>query len=165
MSVSPKRAYMRAMLQEATAVATKSSGLEGLRCPELEDVERLGVLLHRAYQGTVDYEGESVDDSIAEVRKTVAGEYGSFDPQNSSVAERAGRLVGATLVTRYQDRPFVAFTVTDPDFARQGIARATLERSMHLLQGEGQTELGLMVTVDNEPARRLYESLSFRVEG
>ena len=48
--------------------------------------------------------------------------------------------------------------------ARQGLARATLERSMRTLYRDGERELWLVVTLANAPARRLYESLSFVVE-
>ncbi len=55
--------------------------------------------------------------------------------------------------------------MTDPGYARQGLARATLQRSMYLLQQDGEDELRLVVTLQNEPARMLYESLSFVREG
>jgi ribosomal protein S18 acetylase RimI-like enzyme len=136
----------------------------GLRCPTGDDITNLGRLMYRAYLGTVDYDGETLAESVAEIRKTFAGDYGSFDAEHSSVAERSGILVSATLITRWQDCPFVAFTMTDPAFGRQGLARATLERSMHLLQQDGETALRLVVTLANTPARRLYEALSFACE-
>ncbi len=136
----------------------------GLRCPTDRDIEDLGRLMYRAYVGTIDYQGETLEDSIAEVRKTYAGEYGPFDAEHSCVAERAGQLVSATLVTHWQSRPFVAFTMTDPAFARQGLGRATLQRAMWLLHADGESELRLVVTVANEAARRLYESLAFAPE-
>lgn len=159
MSQPLRRATLRASLQDFPAPPA-----EGLRCPAAHDIDALGELMYRAYVGTIDHHGESRDDAVAEVRRTFAGAYGSFDPEHSSVAERAGRLVSATLVTRWQSRPFVAFTMTDPAFGRQGLARATLERTMHLLHQDGETELRLVVTLGNEPALRLYESLSFTVE-
>jgi GNAT superfamily N-acetyltransferase len=150
---------MRAVLQEERALDAP-----GLRCPTVVDVEALGSLMHRAYAGTIDDGGESLDDAVAEVRKTFGGDYGAFDGEHSSVAVREGRVVSATLVTRWQARPFVAFTFTHPSFARQGLARATLERSMALLRRDGETELRLVVTLANDPARRLYESLAFTRE-
>lgn len=153
------RAYLRAALHSPVAVA-----VPGLRAPREDDVEALGALMLRAYVGTIDYEGETLEQAIAEVRKTFAGEHGPFDPAHSCVAERDGRLASATLVTRWQSRPFVAFTMTDPAFARQGLARATLQRAMGLLHASGETELRLVVTLENEAARRLYESLGFERE-
>lgn len=159
MSSRSHRTWMRASLQDLGWIEQA-----GLRSPSVRDMEDLGRLMYRAYIGTIDYQGESLEDSIAEVRRTYAGEYGPFDPEHSSVAERAGQLVSATLVTHWQSRPFVAFTMTDPAFGRQGLGRATLQRSMWLLHQDGESELRLVVTVENEPARRLYESLGFAPE-
>ena len=150
---------MRAVLPGAAGVDAA-----GLRCPAQSDVDALGALMYRADVGTVDYAGETPADAVAEVRKTFAGEYGTIDPAHSTLAEKAGRLASATLITRWRNRPFVAFTMTDPEFARQGLARATLERSMRTLHQDGERELWLVVTLANAPARRLYESLSFVVE-
>lgn len=138
--------------------------IEGLRCPTERDAQDLGRLMYRAYFGTVDYDGETPEDAVSEILKTFAGAYGPFDPEHSSVAERSGVLVSATLLTRWQSKPFVAFTMTDPAYGHQGLARATLERSMQLLRQDGESELRLVVTLRNEPARLLYESLSFTEE-
>ena len=139
-------------------------GPHDLRSPTEGDIEALGELMYRAYLGTIDYEDETVDQSVEEIRKTYRGDYGRFDPEHSSVAERGGLLASATLITRWQDRPFVAFSMTDPRFGRQGLARASLERSMALLRHDGEHELRLVVTLANEPAFNLYESLGFRQE-
>ena len=151
--------YMRAVLQQRS-----DAGVQGLRCPTNGDIEALGALMYRAYVGTIDYDGETMEQAVLEVQRTYRGDYGTFDAEHSSLAERAGRLVSATLITRWQGRPFVAFTMTDPDFSRQGLARATLERSIRLLHQDGESELRLVVTLANEPARALYESMAFSLE-
>jgi GNAT superfamily N-acetyltransferase len=142
----------------------ESTATSSSRCPTRGDVQALGQLLYRAYRGTVDDEGETEEQAVGEIEKMYRGGYGPFDPAHSSVAERDGRVVSATLVTRWQGRPFVAFTMTDPSFARQGLAKATLARSMRLLQQGGERELRLVVTLENEPARALYESMFFALE-
>jgi len=150
---------MRVELQEHPA-----AGTQDLRSPTEGDIEALGGLMYRAYLGSVDYEGETLAQSVEEIRKTYRGEYGRFDANHSCVVERGGHLASATLVTRWQDRPFVAFSMTDPRFGRQGLARASLERCMGLLHQDGERELRLVVTLANVPALRLYESLGFRQE-
>ncbi|MCP5283766.1 MAG: GNAT family N-acetyltransferase [Burkholderiaceae bacterium] len=150
---------MRVELHERSSPETQD-----LRSPTEGDIEALGELMYRAYLGTIDYEDETLEQSVAEIRKTYQGDYGRFDPEHSSIAERNGLVVSATLITRWQDRPFVAFSMTDPRFARQGLARASLERCMGLLRQDGEHELRLVVTLENEPAVNLYESLGFRQE-
>jgi ribosomal protein S18 acetylase RimI-like enzyme len=124
----------------------------------------LGSLMFAAYRGTVDDEGETEAAALAEIQKTYAGAYGAFVPLCSRVVERAGRLVSATLITRWQERPFVAFSVTDPDSKRAGLARACMVGAMQCLRAAGESELRLVVTLANTPAVNLYNSLGFAVE-
>jgi GNAT superfamily N-acetyltransferase len=137
--------------------------IDGLRLPSDADVQPLGSLMHSAYRGTIDDEGESEADALVEVQKTYAGAYGSFVPSCSAVVERGGRLLSATLVTRWQDRPFVAFSMTEPNFKRNGLARACMMAAMSRLHAAGEHELGLVVTLANLPAFNLYTSLGFVV--
>lgn len=132
------------------------------RAPGPDDVEALARLMLAAYRGTVDYEGEDEAQSLVEIRKTMAGEYGAFDGACSRVVDGDDGLVSAALLTRWRERPFVAFSMTDPRFARMGYARAALVSAMHALSAAGETEVSLVVTVANEPAVALYRSLGFR---
>lgn len=129
-----------------------------------EDENALGELMYRAYLGTVDYEGETPEQAAIEVHKTIQGEYGVFLPDCSKVVERGGRLLGAALITRFQERPFVAFTFTDPEFTGQGLARACMEAAMSVLFAQGERELRLVVTLANAPAVKLYANLGFQRE-
>jgi ribosomal protein S18 acetylase RimI-like enzyme len=154
-----KRAFMRAEL-----VDRGPSGGPEVRTFKPEDAPALGALMYRAYLDTVDYDGETPEQAAAEVTKTIEGEYGLFIPDCSKVFGRAGSLLSATLVTRFQDRPFVAFTLTDPAFTGQGLARACMQAAMFELFAQGERELRLVVTLANEPAVRLYTGLGFHME-
>ncbi len=92
----------------------------------------------------------------------MSGDYGEFLPDCSEIIERDGKPVSATLVTRYQGKPLLAFSFTAPDWKRHGLARAGLLRAMDRLCELGETELGIVVTRGNEPAEALYASLGFR---
>ena len=98
------------------------------------------------------------------MHKTFGGEYGAFDAASSKLVVRAGELLHATLITRWQGPPFVAFAMTVPAARRRGLARAGLIAAMQDLRDQGETELRLVVTLANLPARSLYESLGFVVE-
>lgn len=115
----------------------------------------------RAYLDTVDYEGETEQDALAETRSTLDGSKGPMLWQMSNVTERDDRLAAATLVIRWKGEPLVAFSMTDPDYKRQGLARAGLLDSMYRLRSAGETTLTLFVTQANEPAVRLYTALGF----
>jgi GNAT superfamily N-acetyltransferase len=150
---------MRATLAEMRAPA-----IDGLRLPSDADVQQLASLMYSAYRGTIDDEGENEADALVEVQKTYAGAYGSFVPSCSAVVDRGGRLLSATMVTRWQDRPFVAFSMTEPGSKRTGLARACMMAAMSRLHAAGDRELGLVVTLANLPAINLYTSLGFVVE-
>lgn len=128
------------------------------------DVDPLGRLMYSAYFGTTDYEGETPEQAAEEVSKTLSGEYGEFNSECSKVIERADRIVSATLVTRCQGRPFVAFTMTDPEFKNQGLGAACMRSAMGALRGNGESEIRLVVTLANSPAVALYAKLGFTPE-
>lgn len=136
----------------------------GIRPFTPTDVVPLGALMLRAYRGGVDDEGETEDDAIEEVRRTVAGAYGRFVPECSMVREHDGQPIAAVLVTRHEGRPFVAFTFTDPRFVNRGHAAACFQAAMRELFARGERELRLDVTAANEPAMHLYRKLGFEVE-
>ena len=138
--------------------------IAGLRAPTPADADALARLMLAAYAGGVDDEGEDEAAARVEVRKTFGGDYGAFDPASSQLVTRADELLHATLITRWQGRPFVAFAMTAPAAQRAGLARACLVSAMQDLRAQGETELRLVVTLANLPARSLYESLGFVVE-
>ena len=154
-----KRAFMRVQLVDSTPGCR-----HGIRTFVAADEPGLGALMHRAYVDTVDYEGETLEQAAAEVRKTIHGEYGEFVPTCSKVGVRAGALVSVTLVTRFQDRPLVAFTFADPAVTGQGLARECMEAVMAELFAQGERELRLAVTLANTPAIKLYTRLGFQLE-
>jgi GNAT superfamily N-acetyltransferase len=154
------RTFMRAVLRPSPPWA----GLPGVRLFKPRDEAALGPLMLRAYRGTVDDEGETVEEAVAEVRKTLSGGYGDFMPACSMVAERDSHVVSATLVTRLVGQPFVAFTFTDPACQGQGLAGACIRAAMAQLLLHGERELGLMVTLANTPAVSLYARLGFVAE-
>jgi ribosomal protein S18 acetylase RimI-like enzyme len=135
----------------------------GLRSPCEADVPRLAELMYAAFRGTTDDRGESMDDAAEEVRKTFSGEYGAFEPGCSRVIEVGGQILSATLITRWQAGPFVAFSMTAPGLKRTGLARTCLLDAMQVLFERGEHEIRLIVTWSNLPARNLYGQLGFRV--
>jgi ribosomal protein S18 acetylase RimI-like enzyme len=153
------RGYMRAVLRPQ-----RSTALPNMRAPVAEDVAALAQLMFSAYAGTIDQEEETLEDSLAEIHKTFGGDYGNFMAGASRVIHVSETLTSAALLTRWQDRPFVAFSLTLPNFQRRGLARACLLSAMEHLCVSGETELRLVVTLANAPARLLYEHLGFVLE-
>ncbi len=134
------------------------------RPPTPDDATALAHLMLDAYRDTIDDDGESLDDARATVQQLFAGDFGDLLWPVSEVVERAGRVVAATLLTRWQGHPFVAFTMTAPLHQGRGLARAGLLRAINRLAADGRTTVRLVVTQGNAPAERLYERLGFRPE-
>jgi ribosomal protein S18 acetylase RimI-like enzyme len=156
MSESPRRVDMTVALRHL-----EHAPLPGSRAPSIDDIPRLGALMLDAYRGTIDFEEETLEQSIAEINRTFAGEYGPFMPECSRIVERDGRLVCAVLLTRWQDRPFIAYAMTAADAKRQGLARACMLDAMQAVHESGDDKLSLVVTIANLAAHDLYESLGF----
>lgn len=142
-------------------VPTPPTQLEGVRAVLASDREPLARLMLAAYRGESDDDNNTLEDAHEEIRKTFAGEYGEFLPETSVIIERDGDIATATLITRFEELPYVCFTMTAPQFKRQGLARASLLASIQNLQNAQETVLRLMVTSSNTPALRLYEHLGF----
>ncbi len=127
------------------------------------DGEDLAILLYAAFRGTADDEGETFANAQQEIGKIFSGEYGRLLPDASFVIEQGDVLASACLISWYEPAgsPFVVFTMTRPEFKRQGMARALLKQSIQALLDHGYDRLTLIVTDGNEPAVRLYHKLGF----
>jgi ribosomal protein S18 acetylase RimI-like enzyme len=129
------------------------------------DAPALAELMLAAFRGTPDDEGEDLDQALDEVRRTFAGASGSMLWEASFVVEdevARPALLAASVITFWQDRPLLAFSVTHPRAMRRGLASALIRQSAGTLAQQGHTRLDLFVTCGNAPAERLYDKLGFR---
>jgi len=131
------------------------------------DKEALAALMLDAYRGTVDYDGESLEDALREIDHTLSGSYGRFLSGCSFVLDGEGGLSAASLVVllnegRNDETPLLAFTMTRKRDQRRGLASALILRSAASLSQLGHSRFSLVVTADNVPARRLYDRLGFK---
>jgi len=133
------------------------------RAVQPEDVTGLAQLMLAAYRGTIDDDGETLEDAQREIHKAFAGEYGRLLPSCSFVIQEKDALRSACLVSWYEptQTPLVVFLMTHPDAKRKGCARTLLQTSMRALWSQGHTKLTLIVTKGNDPALALYQSLGF----
>jgi len=151
-----RRIDMTARLHEQRLVE-----LDGAKHPTPQDNDELARLLLDAYAGTIDSEEVTFEEALAEIARTTGGEYGPYMQEQSLVIERDGRMVSATLVTGWQGRPFIAYSMTAPDYQRRGFARTSLSKIMSSLHKAGHEKLSLVVTIANTHAHRHYEQLGF----
>jgi GNAT superfamily N-acetyltransferase len=128
------------------------------------DVDALGQLMLAAYRGTIDYEGESLEEAIEEVYSVLAGAYGPFFEDCSYIIEDEGKILSASMIVLSDkvNAPLLAFSMTHPEHKRKGMAEFLLKASINWLLDADHQELYLVVTEGNTGAIRLYEKLGFR---
>ena len=149
---------MRQTLRERTP-----SGSWRARSIDPSDVAALGPLMLAAYRGTVDDEGETEADAVAEVERTLSGEYGPFQADCSFAVDEGHRVLGASMISLWEGEPILTFVVVHPDVKRRGLGTFLLATSGNALVRAGYAHLDLFVTEENKPAVSLYRKIGFRV--
>jgi GNAT superfamily N-acetyltransferase len=79
-----------------------------------------------------------------------------------TVFERAGEVVGYTIVRWLPDAAHVMHVAVAPEARRSGVGRALMEHARARVRVRGLREWHLNVKVGNAPARALYESLAMQ---
>lgn len=93
------------------------------------------------------------------------------DPTDIVVAELDGRVVGYVAVHQALPIPShdhvleIGGLAVSPAYQGRGVARALIEGAKAEASRRSARKLTLRVLAPNAPARRLYESCGFRVEG
>lgn len=114
-----------------------------------------------SYRGTVDGQGETLEDALAEVQATLRGAYGRVIGVASAAIYREGILVSALITVSDEGRAIVAFVMTRPSAQRLGLATALLNLAAANLHKQGKASLDLYVT-SGAPGEALYERLGYR---
>jgi hypothetical protein len=128
------------------------------------DYHSLGSLMLEAYRGTIDYEGETLEDSIGEVKGTLEGKYGTLIDSASYVIEMNGTCAAAIFFTLNDKEkiPLLTFAMTHPAFKDKGMSKYLIRKSLNSLLDIGYKECFLVVTEGNQPAQAMYEKMGFK---
>lgn len=110
-----------------------------------------------AYVGTIDYEGEDLDDAMAEVRSFLDDPDSMLD--RSLVVEDQGQIVSAILVSMSGGQPFIGYVMTVPSHKRHGLARLLVTHAMKRLAADGHKRVALYITNGNTPSEDLFRNL------
>jgi hypothetical protein len=151
-----KRYYLLKLPAGAATYAPDST----YRRPTIDDHESLASLMLDAYTGTIDYDGETIDDARQEIGRYFAGK-----PllECSNLCFDQGILVSACLIGIYDDplTPLVGYIMTRGAFKRTGLAQRLLEASLGDLVRAGHKQVGAWITEGNKPSERLHLGLNF----
>ena len=120
------------------------------------DHHPLARLMLDAYRGTIDYEGEDLDDAVGEV-----GSWLGSDPllAHSVVASMGGDPVSAVMVSVVEDEPFIGYVISDPARKRRGLARLVVTTALASLAAAGHRRVVFYITDGNVASERLFAGL------
>jgi hypothetical protein len=126
-----------------------------MRHPDRGDLDRLAELMLDSYIGTIDYEGEGIDEAHAEVT-----DYLDAEPllDSSWVLEDGDLFLAAILISIWGDGPLVGFVMTRGAAKGHHVAATLLERSLESLREAGWTSVDAFITEGNAPSERLFAS-------
>lgn len=119
-----------------------------------DDLEGLAQLMLDAYRGTIDFDDETYEDAVSEVRSFLED-----DPalEHSYVVDLDGTLVSAVLVQILDGDFFIGYVMTDPDHKGGHIGRRLVHHA--LSHAQGYRRAVFYITRGNEPSEAMFASL------
>lgn len=125
------------------------------------DRSELAALLLDAYRGTIDDEGEDLDDALAAVDTFLAARH----DEHSLVVTEGERVVAMACVTVVAGVHYVDPIVVASDRKRTGLGGDAVRLVLGSLAGAGVTEVGATITDGNVASERLFLRLGFTRRG
>jgi len=120
------------------------------------DAEALAELMLEAYRGTIDDEGEEIE----EAREAIDDFFSDAPLLGASmIACVDGAVASAVLVISLDDRPFISFVVTHPAHQRTGLATQVVTAACRQLVDAGENEVGFAITDGNVASESLFGGL------
>lgn len=132
-----------------------------LRNPTADDQGALAELMIDAYQGTIDYDGETIEDAAQEVERFWGGVSGVPLLDVSWSAWDGETLVSACLVSFWEGGPLISYVMTRAEWKGRGLGSALLHQSLHSLVDHGYTEARAVITEGNTPSETIFLRAGF----
>jgi len=152
------RARSEYRIEVPVSVDAANPGLQvRLVTPWDVDNEDLAALLLASYGGTVDDEGEDLDDA----RTAIAHYLGTAVRGPSVVALHGHRIVAIAFVVIVRGLHYVDPVAVAPEWKRNGIGRYVALAAIQRLPADS-TAIGAVITDGNGPSERLFRGLGFR---
>lgn len=141
---------------DLAALRTVDPLADGVRNVTSDDLEALAQLMLDAYRGTIDYDDETYEDAVTEVRS-----FFENDPalEHSYVVELDGTVVSAVLVSMLDDDPFIGYVMTHPDHKGNHIGRGLVHHALSRAKSAGHRLAVFYITAGNHPSEALFASL------
>lgn len=152
-------------LNEFVLPVAPNPGMEATwRHPTPADKQILAELMLASYYGTIDYDGETIEDALKEVESYYSGSSNQSWLRYSWLAFVENELAGACLVGFWQERdvPLIAYMMTAPRWKGRHLATTALLRSLQDLAGKKYPEVRAVITEGNEPSEKIFTRIGFK---
>ncbi len=133
------------------------------RNPSVADLQILAELMLDSYRGTIDYDGETIDDAISEVDSYFSHQdSGWFD--YSWLAFIENDLLCASLVGFWKDRnsPLISYVMTASQWKGKRLATIGVSRSLQSLAENNYTKVYAVITEGNVPSEQVFTRIGFK---
>lgn len=133
------------------------------------DADPLAALMHEAYLGTIDDEGETLAQAQIEMRGFFDGRYGLPILDTCLAIEQDGRLIAAALICDWNEHgaivagPLVAFLLVHPSARGQGHGIAVMNAALTCLADAPWGRVYAVITVGNTQSEALFGKLGFKL--
>jgi RimJ/RimL family protein N-acetyltransferase len=136
-----------------------------VRPPQPADSEALAELMIAAYRGTIDYDGETLQDALGEIQAYLAGERGGQPLLGlSRLALMDDQLAAACLVAEWQakNQPIITYVMTHAEWKNRQLARRLLQEVLQALHSQDYQAVWAVITDGNIPSERLFFRMGFQ---
>lgn len=117
-----------------------------------------------SYYGTIDYDGETIEDALKEVESYYSGTSNQFWLRYSWLAFLENELASACLVGFWKERnvPLIAYIMTTPRWKANHLATSALLRSLQSLSDQKYAEVRAVITEGNNPSEKIFTRIGFK---
>lgn len=133
------------------------------RNPSLADQQILAELMLDSYRDTIDYDGETMEDSIREVESYFSSQDSAW-LESSWLGFMENSLASASLVGFWKDRnsPLIAYVMTASQWKGKHFATVGVWRSIQSLTVMDHDRVYAVITEGNTPSEQVFTRLGFR---
>ncbi len=128
---------------------------------DLNHKEEIAFSMLDAYKDTVDYEGEDINDTKAEIENVINNGYGTFLIETSFMIKINNEVASVIMISLYEDIPTIIYVFTMKKYTKKKMASCLIKKSMQALYKIGYKKIQLFVSKDNNEAIRIYQKLGF----
>ena len=155
--------YKCAFEESVEVFETPPSAYEA-RNPTKADAPELADLMLDSYQGTIDYDGESIREAIAEVESYFKRPDSRPLLPCSFVLLSEGRIISACLISNWvkRQKPLISYIMTRSSFKGRGLGGMAVRKALAGIRAAGYVEAYAVVTEGNIPSEKLLIGLGFK---